>query len=113
MQSDTVEKIETCGFECDAGSLAFNRDWIALKNEIAKRSHKLRVQITLSTGAWLLILAAFAVGFSCGSLCEELRVVLWGFPSCQPGSFPSAPADSWIMGPFDQGNPPEPEPKEQ
>ena len=37
----------------------------------------LRVQITFSTGGWLLAMTAFAVGFSCGCLCEEFRDLLW------------------------------------
>ena len=41
-----------------------------------KDSGPCRVQITLSTGAWLLILTAFAVGFACGCLVEEIRLVM-------------------------------------
>ena len=40
---------------------------------------RLNVKITLSTGAWLLIMMAFAVGFGCGHLVEDLRDLLYVF----------------------------------
>lgn len=49
------------------------------------RRRTLHLQITLSTGGWLLVFTAFALGFACGTLVEEIRTVLehlcWTFAS--------------------------------
>jgi len=53
--NDIIEKIESCGFSCEAGPLKMSNDWEALKEKlnlfvIQKRG--VLIQHTLGKGGW-------------------------------------------------------------